>query len=136
MLKIRLMRIGARQRPFYRIVVVDERNKRNGAYLDLLGTYDPLSEPKDIKIDKQKLEDWLKKGAQKSDGLLRILKEAPERHRKPKKGQAESGKSEVKPAQSEESKEGETHDDAVTKEPVETTAEEKAPDELKEESVA
>lgn len=79
------MRIGARKRPFYRIIVVDERNKRNGAYLDLLGTYDPLSEPKDIKIDKQKLEDWLKKGAQKSDGLLRILKEAPQRHRKPKK---------------------------------------------------
>ncbi len=79
------MRIGARKRPFYRIVVVDERNKRNGAYLDLIGTYDPLTEPKDIKIDKQKLEDWLKKGAQKSDGLLRILKEAPQRHRKPKK---------------------------------------------------
>lgn len=86
MLKIRLMRIGAKQKPFYRIVVVDERNKRDGAYLDLLGTYNPLTEPKDIKLDKVKLAAWLKKGAQKSDGLLRMLKEAPQKPpRKPKK---------------------------------------------------
>lgn len=85
MLKIRLMRIGARKRPFYRIVVVDERSKRNGAYVEQLGTYDPLVEPHEIILDKSKMEDWIKKGAQKSDGLLRMLKEAPQRNRKPKK---------------------------------------------------
>ena len=73
------MRIGAKKRPFYRIVAVDERNKRDGSYIDLIGTYNPLTEPKQIKIDQAKLEDWIKKGAQKSDGLLRILKEAPQR---------------------------------------------------------
>lgn len=85
MLKIRLMRIGARKRPFYRIVVVDERSKRNGAYVEQLGTYDPLVEPHEIVLDKSKMEAWIKKGAQKSDGLLRMLKEAPQRNRKPKK---------------------------------------------------
>lgn len=79
------MRIGARKRPFYRIVVVDERAKRNGAYVEQLGTYNPLTQPHEIVLDKAKMEAWLKKGAQKSDGLLRILKEAPQRHRKPKK---------------------------------------------------
>lgn len=85
MLKIRLMRIGARKRPFYRIVVVDERAKRNGEYVEQLGTYNPLTQPHEIILDKPKMESWLKKGAQKSDGLLRMLKEAPQRHRKPKK---------------------------------------------------
>lgn len=92
MVKIRLMRIGAKKRPFYRIVVVDERDKRNGSYIDLLGTYNPLTEPKEIKINKEKLEKWIKLGAQKSDGLLRILKEAPQKHRKPKKEPVEAPK--------------------------------------------
>lgn len=86
MLKIRLLRIGAKSRPFYRIVAVDQRKKRSGGYIDLLGTYNPLTEPKDIKIDQKKLEDWQKKGAVLSDGLLRILGQAPQRPpRKPKK---------------------------------------------------
>ncbi len=105
MLKIRLMRIGAKQKPFYRIVVVDERNKRDGAYLDLLGTYNPLTEPKDIKLDKEKMAAWLKKGAQKSDGLLRMLKEAPPRPpRKPKKEKKKEESSVVSPQPSEELK--------------------------------
>lgn len=86
MLKIRLLRIGAKSRPFYRIVAVDERKKRSGGYIDLLGTYNPLTEPKDIKINQEKLEDWKKKGAVLSDGVLRILGQAPQRPpRKPKK---------------------------------------------------
>lgn len=86
MLKIRLMRIGARQKPFYRVVVIDERSKRNGAYVELLGTYNPLTQPKEIKLNKERVEHWLKQGAQKSDGFLRILGEAPQRPpRKPKK---------------------------------------------------
>lgn len=80
------MRIGAKKRPFYRIVAIDERKQRNGAYLDLIGTYNPLTEPKDIKIDQTKLDAWIKKGAVLSDGFLRITGKAPQRPpRKPKK---------------------------------------------------
>ena len=84
--KIRLMRIGARKRPFYRIVAVDERKKRTGGYHELLGTYNPLTEPKEIKLDQAKVDAWTKKGAQPSDGFLRIIGKAPQRPpRKPKK---------------------------------------------------
>src|SRR3989338_1870866 len=96
MLKIRLMRIGAKKKPFYRVVVLDERSKRTGAYIELLGTYNPLTEPKDIKLNKDRIDYWVKQGTQKSDGFLRILGEAPQRPpRKPKKskqGIVDSGK--------------------------------------------
>lgn len=84
--KIRLMRIGAKKRPFYRVVAVDEHKKRTGAYLELLGTYNPLTEPKEIKLNQDRIDDWVKKGAQLSDGFLRITGKAPQRPpRKPKK---------------------------------------------------
>lgn len=102
------MRIGAKQKPFYRVVVVDERSKRTGAYIELLGTYNPLTEPKDIKLKQDRIDHWLKQGAQKSDGFLRIIGEAPQRPpRKPKKSvqgtvdsvqvKAEEPKTEEKP---------------------------------------
>ncbi len=106
MLKIRLMRIGAIGRPFYRIVVVDERKKRNGSYLDLIGTYNPLTNPKEIKIDQEKVDKWVKNGAQKSVGFLRIIGKAPQRlPRKSKKeiknGPAEPAAAEPAPTQAE-----------------------------------
>ena len=86
MVKIRLMRIGTNRRPFYRIVAVDERKKRTGGYLELLGTYNPLTEPKEINLDQAKIDAWMKKGAQPSNGFLRIIGKAPQRPpRKPKK---------------------------------------------------
>ncbi len=86
MVKIRLMRIGAKKRPFYRVVAVDERSKRTGAYVELLGTYNPLTEPKDIKLKQDRIDYWVKQGAQMSDGFLRIIGKAPQRPpRKPKK---------------------------------------------------
>ena len=86
MIKIRLMRIGAKKRPFYRVVVVDERAKRTGGYLELLGTYNPLTEPKEIKLKQDRIDHWIKQGAQMSDGFLRIIGKAPQRPpRKPKK---------------------------------------------------
>ncbi len=95
MLKIRLMRIGGRQRPFYRVVAVDERAKRTGGYIELLGTYNPLTEPKDIKLKQDRIDHWVKQGAQMSDGFLRIIGKAPQRPpRKPKKE-----KKEEKPAE-------------------------------------
>lgn len=84
--KIRLMRIGTNRKPFYRVVAVDERKKRTGGYLELLGTYNPLTEPKEINLDQGKIDAWIKKGAQPSNGFLRIIGKAPQRPpRKPKK---------------------------------------------------
>ena len=100
MLKIRLMRIGAKKRPFYRVVAVDERAKRTGAYIELLGTYNPLTEPKDIKLKQDRIDYWIKQGAQLSTGYLRIIGKAPQRPpRKPKKErkQATGDSGQVKP---------------------------------------
>lgn len=80
------MRIGTKKRPFYRIVAVDERKKRTGQYIELLGTYNPLTEPKEIILKKDLIEKWQKNGAVLSDGFLRIIGQAPQRPpRKPKK---------------------------------------------------
>ncbi len=84
--KIRLMRIGTKKRPFYRVVAVDERKKRTGKYIELLGTYNPLTEPKEIILKKDRIEHWIKLGAVLSDGYLRMIGNAPQRlPRQPKK---------------------------------------------------
>lgn len=91
------MRIGTKKRPFYRVVVVDERAKRTGAYLELLGTYNPLTQPKEIKLIQDRVDYWVKKGAQPSDGYLRMIGKAPQRPpRKPKKEKKESKVTEEK----------------------------------------
>ena len=75
MVKIRLRRIGAKKRPFYRIVATDSRSARDGRFIELLGTYDPNSDPPTIKIKKDRVEYWLGTGAQPSDtarGLLKV----------------------------------------------------------------
>ena len=88
--KIRLMRIGAKKRPFYRVVAVDERAKRTGGYIELLGTYNPLTTPHEIILKQDKIDAWMKKGAVLSDGFLRIIGKAPQRPaRKPKKEKKE-----------------------------------------------
>lgn len=90
MLKIRLMRIGAKKKPSYRVVAVDERAKRTGGFIELLGTYNPLVEPKDIKLKQDRIDYWIKKGAQPSTGYLRMIGKAPQRQpRKPKKEKKE-----------------------------------------------
>lgn len=100
MLKIRLSRIGTKKKPFYRVVAVDERAKRTGGYLELLGTYNPLTEPKEIKLKKERIDYWIKQGAVESTGFLRIIGKAPQRPpRKPKKERKEEPTKEEKPAE-------------------------------------
>lgn len=102
MLKIRLMRIGTKKRPFYRVVVVDERSKRTGAYVENVGTYNPLTEPKEVKLDESRVDYWIKKGAQLSDGYLRMVGKAPQRPpRKPKKQKEEAAAAEAPAASTE-----------------------------------
>ncbi len=106
MLKIRLMRIGTKKKPFYRVVVMKERSKRTGDYIELLGTYNPLTEPKEIKLIQDRIDYWIKQGAQPSTGYLRIIGKAPQRPpRKPKKAKAEEPKADkTAPAAPEEQK--------------------------------
>lgn len=74
MLKIKLSRYGKRGQPFYRIIVAEAKSKRDGKYIDLIGTYNPLSQPAEIKLDQQKYQDWLKKGAQPTDTVRGLFK--------------------------------------------------------------
>ncbi len=74
MVKIRLRRMGARQRPFYRLVVADSRSPRDGRFIEHLGYYDPLTEPVKVKIDVEKTMHWLRQGAQPSDSARSLLK--------------------------------------------------------------
>ncbi|MDO9288159.1 MAG: 30S ribosomal protein S16 [Thermodesulfovibrionales bacterium] len=76
MVKIRLRRLGAHKRPFYRMVVVDSRAKRDGPFIEILGTYDPLKEPSEIKVNLEKARLWLQKGAQTTDVTKKLLKRA------------------------------------------------------------
>lgn len=91
------MRIGTKKHPFYRIVAVDERHKRTGGYLELLGTYNPISKPKEIKLDQKKIDEWIKKGAQMSEGFLRIIGKAPKHPPKPPKKQKKEAAVEATP---------------------------------------
>lgn len=131
--KVRLMRIGSKGRPFYRIVAVDERKKRTGGYLDLLGTYNPLTDPKEVKIDNEKLAEWKKKGAVLSDGFLRIIGEAKQKQpRKPRKAQPETAPT-VEPApkvEKSENSDATDHEEAVVEEKM-TSTEEKNEDQDK-----
>ncbi|HBR21624.1 MAG TPA: 30S ribosomal protein S16 [Nitrospiraceae bacterium] len=76
MVKIRLRRLGAHKRPFYRVVVADSRTKRNGPFIEILGTYDPLKEPSEIKINLEKARHWLQRGAQTTDVTKKLLQRA------------------------------------------------------------
>ena len=76
MLKIRLRRMGARKAPFYRIVVADSRAPRDGAFVEEIGYYNPLTEPAEIKIDNERAAEWLKNGAQPTDTVRVLLKKS------------------------------------------------------------
>ncbi|MDA8088885.1 MAG: 30S ribosomal protein S16 [Nitrospiraceae bacterium] len=73
MVKIRLMRMGAHKAPFYRIVVADSAARRNGPFVEILGTYDPKKNPFELKLDQEKAGKWLKQGAQPTDTVKRLL---------------------------------------------------------------
>lgn len=73
MVKIRLKRMGATKSPFYRIVVLDSRTRRDGREIEVLGTYDPKANPALVQIDEEKVLEWLNKGALPSDTIRNIL---------------------------------------------------------------
>ena len=76
MVKIRLRRMGAKNAPFYRVVVADSRFARDGRFIEEIGYYDPTKEPSVVKIDAEKAKQWLDNGAQPTDTVREILKKA------------------------------------------------------------
>ena len=74
--KIRLTRMGKKKNPFYRIVVADERTRRDGAPIDEIGYYDPMTNPATVKIDSEKATKWLNNGAQPTDTVRSLLKKS------------------------------------------------------------
>ena len=76
MVKIRLRRMGAKKNPFYRIVVADSRSPRDGCCIEEIGTYDPLTNPATIQVDADKVQAWIKNGAQPTDTVRGLLKKA------------------------------------------------------------
>ena len=92
MVKIRLRRMGAKKQPTYRFVVADAKSPRDGRFLEILGHYNPRTEPKTLVVDQEKAKAWLAKGAQPSDPVRRLFAELglvergpiPENKRPPK----------------------------------------------------
>ena len=74
MVKIRLRRLGAKTAPFYRVVVADSRFPRDGRFIEEIGTYNPLTDPVEIKIDSERAQQWIKNGAQPTDTVRVLLK--------------------------------------------------------------
>jgi len=74
MLKIKLTRIGKKNQPYYRIIIAEARSKRDGKYIEALGTYNPLANPSIIKINKDRFQYWLKKGAKPTETVRKLYK--------------------------------------------------------------
>ena len=75
MVKIRLQRVGKKKAPFYHIVVADSRAARDGKIIDQVGTYNPMVEPTEVVLDKEKIEKWIKNGAKPTDTVKRLIEE-------------------------------------------------------------
>jgi len=76
LVKIRLSRFGAHKRPFYRVVIADSRARRNGPFIEIIGTYDPLKEPSEVKLDGEKVKYWLQRGAQPTVIVKKLIQRA------------------------------------------------------------
>ena len=76
MVKIRLRRMGAKKSPFYRVVVADSHFARDGRFIEEIGTYNPLTDPAEVKIDMERANYWIKNGAQPTDTVKALLKKA------------------------------------------------------------
>jgi small subunit ribosomal protein S16 len=72
--KIRLARVGSKKNPIYRVVAADSRSPRDGKFIEIVGRYNPQTEPSTIEIDEAKVKDWISKGAQPTDSVRRLMK--------------------------------------------------------------
>jgi small subunit ribosomal protein S16 len=74
--RIRLTRIGSKKNPIYRVVVADSRSPRDGRFIEIVGRYNPQTDPSTIELDEAKVKDWISKGAQPSDAVAKLIKVA------------------------------------------------------------
>jgi small subunit ribosomal protein S16 len=74
--RMRLTRIGSKKNPIYRVVVADSRSPRDGRFIEIVGRYNPRTEPSTIELDQSKIDDWLSKGAQPTESVRRLIKAA------------------------------------------------------------
>ena len=74
--RIRLTRVGATKRPAYRVIAIDQRRSRDGRALEILGFYDPLTEPATVNLDTARIQDWIGKGAQPSETVAKLMRQA------------------------------------------------------------
>jgi small subunit ribosomal protein S16 len=74
--RMRLTRVGSKKNPIYRVVVADQRSPRDGRFIEIVGRYNPQTEPSTIELDEEKVKDWLGKGAQPSDAVAKLIKAA------------------------------------------------------------
>jgi small subunit ribosomal protein S16 len=72
--RIRLRRMGSKGRPFYRVVVADQRSPRDGRFIEIVGRYNPQTDPSTIDLDEAKIRDWLGKGAQPTEAVAKLIK--------------------------------------------------------------
>ena len=72
--KLRLARVGSKKNPIYRVVAADSRSPRDGRFIEIVGRYNPQTDPSTIELDEAKVKDWISKGAQPSDSVQRLLK--------------------------------------------------------------
>ena len=72
--KIRLARVGSKKNPIYRVVVADSRSPRDGKFIEIVGRYNPQTDPSTIDLDEAKVKDWISKGAQPSESVQKLLK--------------------------------------------------------------
>ena len=72
--KLRLTRIGSKKNPIYRVVAADSRSPRDGRFIEIVGRYNPQTDPSTIELDEAKIKDWLSKGAQPSDPVAKLIK--------------------------------------------------------------
>jgi small subunit ribosomal protein S16 len=77
MLAIRLARFGAKKKPTYRVVVIDKERARNSRSVEVVGHYNPVAKPAQVELDRERIEYWIKNGAQPSDTVNRLLKNTP-----------------------------------------------------------
>jgi len=74
--RIRLTRVGSKKNPIYRVVVADSRSPRDGRFIEIVGRYNPQTEPSTIELDEAKIKDWMGKGAQPTEPVARLIKAA------------------------------------------------------------
>jgi small subunit ribosomal protein S16 len=133
--KIRLARHGAKKAPFYRVVIADERSRRNGRYIELVGRYDPRANPSIIDIDIAKVDEWLSKGAQPTEAAAKLIAAARGDKAVPEK-EAKLSKRAVAKAEAEEAEKAEAEAQAKEKAAAEKAAKKEAEEAAKAEAEA